>query len=225
VIRYLRSPMHRHSILALVTLAVSAAGAPAAGAATIQTDTRCYQEQQEVVVRGSGFTPLATINVARNGKVFASATADGNGGFVGKFATPVTPDHVRERLYELSATDTINTALTRYRSTKVFANFKPGSGNPATLRVRFTIHGFGLVRRRAPVYVHHVNPQGHARRTILLGTAVGVCGMIERTRERRLFPFSPQRGTWILQFDTRKQYERATSKRRTPWVRKPVEIS
>ncbi len=217
--------MHRLSILALVTLAVAAAAAPAASAAALQTDTRCYQEQQEVVVRGSGFTPLSTINVARNGKVFASATADANGAFVGKFATPVTPDEVRERLYQLSATDTLNSAATSYRSTKIFANFRPDSGNPATLRVRFTINGFGLVRRRAPIYVHYVSPKGRERRSVRLGTASGVCGRIDRTRKRRLFPFDAEPGKWILQFDTRKKYERATSKRRTPWVRKPVLIS
>jgi hypothetical protein len=217
--------MYRISILVLVTFAAAVASAPAASAATIQTDTRCYQEQQEVVVRGAGFTPLSTVNVARNGKVFASATADANGAFVGKFATPVTPDEVRERLYQLSASDMINTAATTYRSTKIFANFKPGSGNPSTLRVRFTVNGFGLVRRRAPVYVHYVSPKGKARRTVRLGTAAGVCGRIDRTRQRRLFPFAAERGKWILQFDTRRQYERATSKRRTPWVRKPVEIS
>lgn len=217
--------MHRLSILALLTLGMTAAGAPAASAATIQTDTRCYQEQQEVVVRGAGFTPLSTINVARNGKVFASATADANGAFIGKFATPVTPDEVRERLYQLSATDTINTATTTYRSTKIFANFKPASGNPATLLVRFTVNGFGLVQRRAPIYVHYVSPKGKERRTVRLGTAVGVCGRIDRTRERHLFPFDAEPGKWMLQFDTRKQYERATSKRRTPWVRKPVLIS
>ncbi len=217
--------MNRLSILALVTLAAAATVAPAASAATIQTDTRCYQEQQEVVVRGSGFTPLSTINVARNGTVFASATADANGAFAGKFATPVTPDEVRERLYQLTATDMINTAATSYRSTKIFANFKPDNGNPATLRVRFTINGFGLAQRRAPVYVHYVSPKGKERRSVRLGTASGVCGRIDRTRKRRLFPFDAEPGTWILQFDTRRKYERATSKRRTPWVRKPVLIS
>lgn len=217
--------MQRHSILAVLTFALALAGTPAARAATIQTDTRCYQEQQEVVVRGSGFTPLATVGVARNGKVFASAQADANGEFAGKFATPVTPDEVRERLYQLSASDTINTAATTYRSTKIFANFKPDRGNPSTLRVRFTAFGFGLVRRRAPVYLHYIDPDGDARRTVRLGTARGVCGRIDRTRMRRLFPFEARRGTWILQFDTRKKYERATSRRRTPWVRKPVRIS
>ena len=217
--------MHRLSLTALVTVAAASASAPAAGAATLRTDTRCYQETQEVVVRGAGFTPLATINVARNGKVFASAQADANGAFVGKFATPAMPDEVRERLYRLTASDTINTAMTTYRATKIFANFRPGSGNPSSLRVRFTIHGFGLVRRRAPVYLHYVDPSGRERRTIRLGTASGVCGRIDRTRERRLFPFEARRGKWILQFDTRKKYERATSRRRTPWVRKPVQIS
>ena len=48
--------------------------------------------------------------------------------------------------------------------------------------------------------------------------------MIARTKLRRLFPFTASKGTWILQFDTRKSYQRATFKRRTPWVRKPVEI-
>lgn len=217
--------MHRVVILSLVTFAAAASAAPAASAATLQTDTRCYQEQQEVVVRGAGFAPLATVNVARNGKVFASAQADANGAFVGKFATPVTPGHVRERLYRLSATDMVNSAATTYRSTKIFANFRPGSGNPATLRVRFTIHGFGLVRRRSSVYLHYVSPKGKARRTVRLGRAAGVCGRIERTRKRHLFPFRAERGQWILQFDTRSRYERATSNRRTPWVRKPVEIS
>ncbi|CAN5117065.1 hypothetical protein BH20ACT16_BH20ACT16_14160 [soil metagenome] len=217
--------MNRFARLAPVTLAASVIAAPAASAATIQTDTRCYQEQQEVVVRGTGFAPLATINVARNGKVFASATADVNGAFVGKFATPVTPVEVRERLYQLSASDTINSATTTYRSTKIFANFKPDSGNPKTLRVRFTVFGFGLVQRRSSIYVHYVSPKGRARRTVRLGTAAGVCGRIDRTRERHLFPFAAERGKWILQFDTRRQYERATSRRRTPWVRKPVRIS
>jgi len=208
-----------------MTFVATVAAAPAAGAATLQTDTRCYQERQEVVVRGSGYTPLAIVNVSRDGRVFASAQADANGAFVGKFATPGTPAAVRERLYRLSATDTISTAATTYRLTKIFANFRPGSGNPATLRVRFTVNGFGLVRRRAPVFLHYVDPDGDARRTIRLGTATGVCGRIVRTKKRRLFPFDARRGNWILQFDTRSTYERATSKRRTPWVRKPVEIS
>jgi len=217
--------MHRLLNIAVVILATTVAtGASAARAATLQTSTRCYQETQDVIVIGAGFTPLSAVSISRGPTVLGTAKADANGGFRNKFATPQLPSDVREQGYQVSATDTLNSALTSYRATRIFANFRPGSGNPATLRVRFTINGFGLVQRQAPVYVHYVRPSGKAARTIRLGTATGVCGAIPQTRPRRLFPFAAERGTWILQFDTRAKYERATSKRRTPWVRKPVEI-
>jgi hypothetical protein len=216
--------MNRLSTLALCVVATTAAGAGTAGAATLTTDTRCYQETQDVVVSGAGFTPLSAVTITRDDAVLGTAQADANGAFRNKFATPELPGAVRERAYRLSATDMLSTATTGYRATRIFANFRPSSGNPSTLRVRFTVNGFGLTRRRAPVYLHYVSPKGSARRTIRLGTAGGVCGTIRATRPRRLFPFNAQQGTWILQFDTRRTYQRATSKRRTPWVRKPVQI-
>ena len=112
----------------------------------------------------------------------------------------------------------------RYRTTKVFADFTPDSGDPKTLTVRFSVHGFGLLRRHASVYLHYISPGGKVRRDVRLGTAAGTCGVIRRTRERHLFPFPAERGKWILQFDTNKKYTRATSKSPYIWVRKPVEI-
>ena len=208
----------------VAALLASAAGAAAAQAATLKTATRCYQETQEVIVEGTGFAPSSVVTIARDDTVLGSTTTDAAGAFRNKFDTPELPRDVRERLYRLSATDSTNTAQTSYRATRIFASFRPGRGNPSTLRVRFSIFGFGLVQRRAPVYLHYVRPDGRVARTIRLGTATGVCGAIARTRERRLFAFDAARGVWILQFDTRRKYERATSKRRTPWVRKPVEI-
>lgn len=214
------------TIVAVLAAAIcaSAAGAAAAPAATLTTDTRCYQETQEVIVNGSGFAPSSVVTISRDDTVLGSTTTDANGAFRNKFDTPELPRDVRERLYRISATDATNTAQTSYRATRIFASFRPRSGNPSTLRVRFSIFGFGLVQRRAPVYLHYVRPNGKAARTLRLGTATGVCGAIRRTRERRLFPFEASKGVWILQFDTRRKYERATFKRRTPWVRKPVEI-
>ncbi len=209
----------------LAALVASAAGATAAHAApTLTTDTRCYQETQEVIVNGTGFAPSSVITISRDDEVLGSTQTDANGAFRNKFDTPELPQDVRERLYSISATDATSTAQTRYRATRIFASFRPRSGNPSTLRVRFSVFGFGLVRRRAPVYLHYVRPNGKAARTIKLGTATGVCGAISQTRERRLFPFEASKGVWILQFDTRAKYERATFNRRTPWVRKPVEI-
>jgi hypothetical protein len=202
------------------------AGAPAASAATLTTDTRCYQERGEVVLNGAGYAPESTVTVMRDGAALGSATTDVNGAFQRKFVTPELTGGPREAVYVLTATDQQqNEATTRYRSTKVFADFSPGSGDPRRLRVRFTLAGFGLARAQASVYLHYVRKgSNQVRRTIRLGTARGTCGVIRQTKRRRLFPFAPSRGTWILQFDTFRRYERATSKRTTPWVRKPVEV-
>jgi len=208
--------------VALVTVGV---GAPAASAATLTTDTRCYQETQEVVLTGTGYAPKATVSIIVDGAAIGTAPAEVDGTFKRKFVTPKLPNGKREAIYNITATDQINQATTRYRSTKVFADFSPGSGNPTRLKVRFTVAGFGLARRNASVYLHYVRKStGQVARTVRLGTARGTCGVIRATKKRRLFPFAPARGTWILQFDTVKKYERATSRRRTPWVRKPVEI-
>lgn len=209
----------------LAALVAGAATAPGASAqATLKTETRCIQETLEVIVNGTGFAPSSIVTISRDGEALGSTQTDATGAFRNKFVTPELPGNVRERLYSVSATDLTNTAATSYRATRIFASFRPRSGNPSTLKVRFSVYGFGLVRRRAPVYLHYVRPEGTAARTIKLGTATGVCGAIAQTRQRRLFGFEAAKGVWILQFDTRSKYERATSKRRTPWVRKPVEI-
>jgi hypothetical protein len=210
-----------------VTCVLGAAlvAAPAASAATLTTDTGCYQETQEVVLNGAGYTPGSTVTVMRDTAALGTATADAAGGFQRKFVTPEIAGDQREAVYNLTASDAVNTAATTYRATKVFADFSPGSGDPRRLRVRFTVAGFGLARPAASVYLHYVRKStGRVRKTIRLGTARGTCGAIGQTRKRRLFPFAPQRGTWILQFDTVRHYERATSRRTTPWVRKPVEV-
>jgi hypothetical protein len=216
--------MQRIATTAVTLLAALLAGASSAAAATLTTDTRCYQETQEVIVNGSGFAPSSIVTISRDGAVLGSTQTDASGAFRNKFDTPELPEDVRERLYSISATDSASTAQTSYRSTRIFASFRPRTGNPSTLKVRFSVYGFGLVRRRPPVYLHYVRPDGKVARTIKLGTATGVCGAIAQTRQRRLFAFDASKGKWILQFDTRSKYERATFKRRTPWVRKPVEI-
>jgi len=220
--------MQRIATPAAVLLAAIVAGAasapPASAEATLKTETGCIQETLDVIVDGSGFAPSSVVTISRDGAVLGSTQTDAAGSFRNKFETPELPESVRERLYAVSATDSTSTAQTSYRATRIFASFRPRSGNPSTLKVRFSVYGFGLVQRRAPVYLHYVRPDGSAARTIRLGTATGVCGAIAQTKQRRLFPFDASKGVWILQFDTRSQYERATSKRRTPWVRKPVEI-
>jgi hypothetical protein len=214
-------------VLAIVLpLAALLAAAPAAGAATLSTALRCYQaaQTQDIVVKGAGFAPGA-VSITRDGKPFGTANADAAGNFAVKFPAEELGRLDRERLFALSATDgALTTAITRYRTSKIFADFSPDEGDPQKLQVRFSINGFGLLRKRASVYLHYIAPSGKARRTVRLGTARGTCGKIRETRLRHLFPFAAERGRWILQFDTNKTYTRATSTSKYIWVRKPVEV-
>jgi hypothetical protein len=215
----------RRAVLPILALAAALAAPPAASAATLSTDTRCYQETQDVVVSGSGYAPMGAIAIARDGVAFGTANADAAGNFQAKFQAAELGRDQREGVTSLTATDAaLNSASTRYRTTKVYADFEPDAGDPKTLTVRFSVNGFGLLRRHASVYLHYVSPGRKVRRTVRLGTALGTCGVIRRTRERHLFPFPAERGRWILQFDTNKKYTRATSKSPYIWVRKPVVI-
>jgi hypothetical protein len=93
----------------------------------------------------------------------------------------------------------------------VSASFSPSRGDPQTLRVRFTVRGFG---RGNPVYLHYLAPGRHFVKTVGLGFATGSCGYL-RTGLRRLFPFRVRPGTWRLQFDTQGRYHLHP---RRPWV-------
>lgn len=215
----------RAALALLLSLAASLAAAPGANAALLATDTRCYQETQDVILGGTAFAPMAPVAISQDDKPFGTADTDAAGAFQRKFPAPELARSVREQVFTLTGTDSkLNTASTRYRTTKIFADFTPDSGDPKTLQVRFSVNGFGLLRRHASVYLHYVSPGGKVRRDVRLGTALGTCGKIRRTRLRHLFPFPAERGRWVLQFDTNKTYTRATSRSKYIWVRKPVEI-
>lgn len=215
--------MRRVAFIALTLAAALIAAAPAS-AASLQTLSRCYQEQGDVVATGGGYAPNSVVTLTRDGTTIGSATTDSQGVFKGKFATPKLPAGTYERVYDLVATDGTNAAIARYRATKLVADFSPGSGNLKTLRVRFQIRGFNLLKRGSGVFLHYVRPNGTVRKTIRLGTARGTCGHIRNTKRRALFPFSASRGRWTLQFDTRKSYKRATATSNFVWVRRPVEV-
>ncbi|MEA2220555.1 MAG: hypothetical protein QOJ35_3181 [Solirubrobacteraceae bacterium] len=213
------------ALVLVVSLAAVLPAAPAAQAATLSTDANCYQETQDVVISGAGYAPTSVIAISRDGAPFGTANSDAAGNFQAKFAADELPRDEREQVFTLTAVDAaVTTASTRYRTSKIFADFNPDSGDPKTLQVRFEVNGFALMRSHASVYLHYVSPGGTSRRDVRLGTARGTCGKITKTRLRHLFPFPAERGRWILQFDTNSRYTRATSKSPYIWVRKPVEI-
>lgn len=218
---YHHRPMRSRSAALLVTLLALLAGAAQASAAEIRVNRSCFADPSDredtVRLSGSGFTPNAAYQVVLDGQPLTGGNGriDAGGNMSGRFVAPSVESIsriARQHTYRLSVQEGANQPVTTFTVSRLFASFRPASGAPSSLRVRFSLYGFGLQGdRRPPVYVHYVGPSGRLGRTLRLGTAAQACGFL-RTSRRRLFPFSPRRGAWRLQFDTRKRYARGTSR-------------
>jgi hypothetical protein len=206
-----------HRLLVTATALGALALADVAAAAVVQTDFSCYLQRKTVRLTGTGFTPGAPYQAALDGTPLGSGVVNSDGTISGTFASRRLPAGAHERRYRLTISDGTATANTLFRVTRFTADFRPSTGDPRTLRVRFQLYGFGPNRA---IYLHYIRPgsprNARARdvhKTIRLGRARGVCGKIPRTELRRLFPFAARHGDWRLQFDTRRTF-RATARPR-----------
>lgn len=208
---YPPEPMHIRPRTALATAVALVAIVPAtADAAAIQLNRSCYLTGGVVGVSGSGFAPNAPVSITQNGEQIGTAQADALGSFQGSYAAPEVSESQRQTDIEVSATDGVNTAGTDGEVSAFNADFSPSSGNPRTLKVRFKLDGFNLLGGKAStIYLHYIQPGGKRKMTKRLGKARGACGQLS-TSKRKLFPFSARRGTWRLQWDTRKKYKKCT---------------
>jgi hypothetical protein len=179
-----------------------------AGAAAVELNRACYLEGARVGVSATGFAPRSTVTVRRDGTTIGTANADDVGAVQARFDAPQLPDGQREASPVLELSDGTTSAFARLPLTRFHASFSPATGDPATMLVRFSVDGFGLLDAQPDVYVHYVGPNGVLRQTVNLGRARGVCGHLRTPNQRRLFPFRARAGTWTLQFDTRKTYRR-----------------
>jgi hypothetical protein len=195
-------------------VAGAAAGSIATGHAAagttpvVSTDRGCYLVGQRVHLRGSGFAPNRTYDVAIDGVDFGQATTDAGGSFSTFLLPGGLGGGVPQSVDRLDATDGTRSAATTFTLTRsAGARFLAASGNVHTLRTPFEAWGFALGGRPRALYLHYVTPSGRIRQTSRLGRAGGQCGYL-RTRPRRLFPFSPSPGTWTLQVDTQPAFLR-----------------
>ena len=200
----------RRAALALTLLAALPA---TAGAAEISVNRACFADPLEradtVVLTGAGFDAGAPYQVVLDGQPLAGGggTVRPDGTLGGSFTAPsveVGSEEAVQHEFELGVQQGANEPVTAFTVSRLLATFSPRSGNPRTLRVRFSVHGTGLAGASAPpVYLHYIDPRGRLARTVALGRAGGPCGSL-RTAPRRLFPFEVRRtGSWRLQFDSR----------------------
>lgn len=194
--------------VAVVALACGALVPATARAAAVELNRACYLEGSQVGLSATGFAPGGTVQVRRGGTLIGSTKADDVGTVQARFDAPDLPRGRRESTPVVELSDGATRASTRLPITRFHASFSPATGDPATMLVRFSVDGFGLLDAQPDVYLHYVAPNGKLRQTVDLGMARGVCGHLRTTNPRRLFPFKARPGTWTLQFDTRKSYRR-----------------
>jgi hypothetical protein len=215
-VRVRHPPLSGASVLALLAcLLAAAAGAGAAGTATLRADARCYLQGAPLRMTASGLTPNAPLTVVLDGQSLgygngATPTADGAGAFASSFATPALGAGVVQQRHALAVSDGTHRPHARFTVTRpAGADFQPTSGNPRTLRARFDVWGFALAApgrvARMRVWLHWVDPAGKLRASAALGTTGGDCGALT-TAPRRVFPFDPQPGRWTLVVDAHRRY-------------------
>jgi hypothetical protein len=202
----------------LGTLAVVLATVPStAAAATLATDAHCYAQGAPLRMTASGLTPDASLTVTLDGQRLrygdgSTPTADGAGAFASSFATPALAPGSAQQRHVLGVSDGRHRPRARFTvSRPAGADFQPSAGDPRTLRARFDVWGFALAvevadrTSRMPVWLHWLSPAGKVRQNALLGTTGGACGALT-TAPRRVFPFAPEAGRWMLVLDTHRRY-------------------
>jgi hypothetical protein len=203
---------------AAVALLASLGAAAPAGAATVSTPERCYSSRHLVDYVGTEFRPRTKFTVYVAGRVVDTGRVSQFGDLAGDFKAPVPSTAIAgQRTFTLTITDGVRRASTRFLSSKFGADYRPDSGDPATLRVRFYAFDFGTKRT---VYLHYVRPNRRHRLTVRLGDTGGPCGTMVSPR-RRIFPFSAAPGSWRLQFDTVAKYDSTPPR---PFVRLIVPV-
>lgn len=206
-----RSP--RHFTQTLILAAGIALGATAlslgASSPTVGTARGCYLVRQPVRLHGSGFAPLRTYVLSIDGVYFGQDTTDANGTLAPRSILPGgLPAGHAQAVEHVGVSDGTSSAETRFTLTRhAGARFMAISGTGTTLKAPVELWGYSLSGRRRKVYLHYIDPSGHARRSIGLGRTGGQCGYL-RTSEISIFPFTPSPGTWTFQIDLKPHYSR-----------------
>jgi hypothetical protein len=201
----------RFCLLTLVAIALTtAAPAAAVAAPAIALNRTCYLSGGVVGVSGSGFAPNIAVNVTQNGTPVGSAQTDALGSFTRSYNAPTVSETARLIDIDVSASDGTSTAAAASQVSAFNADFSPAQGNPRTLKVRMIADGFNLLSATpSTIYLHYIAPNGKRKLTKRLGVAQGPCGTFT-AKKRKLFPFSPKRGLWKLQWDTKPKYTKCT---------------
>jgi hypothetical protein len=197
-----------------VAVAVATLVAPSAAHAaslTTQPLKSCYRDGETVHFVGSGFTPLSTANLARDGTFVSPIPIDGTGQFDAALGL-VQEQGAQTRTY--TATDANNPSLSASAPVTVSAvafRLSPSTGS-VSRRFRIRVRGF-TTGRTLWAHILHNDSQRHLK----IGRLTGRCYNL--SARRRLLPRNARLGRHRIQFDTFRRYRRDRAVKATYSIR------
>jgi hypothetical protein len=186
--------------LAVVAGAVALALPSSASAAEliVSPQKRCYSSGESVNLLGTGFSPLGSATVTRDGTPLGSLNTDANGAFNGVLTVAQNSGKRAKTYTATDGTDSSLTASTQITVSSVRVGLAPASGAPGRL-LTLTARGFTTGRT---LWAHVT--RGRSTRNLKIGRLKGACGNL-KTR-RRLLPRNAAVGVYTIQFDTFRRY-------------------
>jgi hypothetical protein len=165
----------------------------------VSPQKRCYSSGESVNLLGSGFSPLGSASVTRDGTTLGALKTDANGAFNG-ILTLAQNSGKRTKTY--TATDVASGTLSASRQITVSAvrvNLSPANGAPGR-RMKIDAHGFTTGET---LWAHVV--KGRSKRNLRIGALSGACGGLNA--RKRLLPRQAAVGVYTIQFDTFRKYD------------------
>jgi hypothetical protein len=190
--------MTRSMAIAVGVAVLAGPSAASAAEMAVSPQKRCYSSGESVNLLGTGFSPLDSASITRDGSPIGSLPTDANGAFNGVLTLAQNSGR-RTKTY--TATDGQNSTLTasaQITVSSVRVGLKPVNGPPGRI-MTITAHGFTT----GPTLWAHVI-RGRSRRNLKIGRLQGACGGL-KTR-KRLLPRDAAVGVHTIQFDTFKRY-------------------
>jgi hypothetical protein len=207
-------------LLAATCLGLTLLAAPAS-AATVEDLKPCYvsagradEDREEILIRGTDFTQVSTVDVLFDGELMGNAPTGSIGEFEIRLPAPFLAKGEREVVVTVRDAATQVDKLTRV--TNLAMTVRPKRAAPGR-RVRFRGRGF---TEPAPVFAHYLFGGKEQKTVRLARRSTAPCGTF--SVKRRLIPVDNARtGRWMMQVDQK----RAFSPEPDPvWVRRPIDV-
>jgi hypothetical protein len=198
-------------LAAVAGVATAALAVPAAADASgLAVGAPCFVTGQAVPITGFGFTAGATVSIG--GDAAASTVADASGNIAASVSAPFVST-VAPKTVSISATDSANPAnVSGVRFpvvARLFNTNAPLNGRPRQ-KTTWRFSGFSP---GTAIYGHY-RFGGRTVKNYRFGKPTGPCGTLSvRARRMPIAASRIRRGTWTLQLDQRRHYQRSGARR------------